>query len=111
SLTEHSQKNRETKNCHLAQHRSPGHIHCLFLLHDLDLIPANLIGAKIHLEAGTVSTVNGCTLRFISIVDHTELAVFDVSMNFHIEILTEPPAQIFFVMGSPQNCPIKDSAV
>ena len=67
---------------------------------NLDLIPLDLVGIQMQSKAAAVCGVNGGVLRLVRVVHNAILAIFDISMDFHIVVGTEPSVQFLLAVGS-----------
>ena len=78
---------------------------------NLDLIPLDLVGIQMQSKAVAISRINCGILRLVSVVHNAILAIFDISMDFHIVVGTEPSVQFTLAVGTPQDGSIKGAAV
>ena len=78
---------------------------------NLDLIPLDLVGVQMQRKAAAAGGVNGGILRLVSVVHNAILAIFDISMDFHIVVGTEPSVQFILAVGTPQDGSVKGAAV
>ena len=76
-----------------------------------DLVPLDLVGGQIQLEAGAVALVDRGALGNVGVVDHAVLAVGDEGVNLDVIVGGEPLAERVLSVGSPQDRPIQHTAV
>ena len=78
---------------------------------NLDLIPLDLVCIQMQVKAVAISRINCGVLRLVSVVHNAILAIFDISMDFHIVVGTEPSVQFILAVGTPQDSAVKGAAV
>ena len=78
---------------------------------NLNFIPSDFIGIQMQVKAVAISRINCGILRLVSVVHNAILAIFDISMDFHIVVGTEPSVQFILAVGTPQDGSVKGAAV
>lgn len=78
---------------------------------NLNFIPSDFIGIQMQVKAVAISRINCGILRLISVIHNAILAIFDISMDFHIVVGTEPSVQFILAVGTPQDGSVKGAAV
>ena len=78
---------------------------------NLNFIPSDFIGIQMQVKAVAIRRINCGILRLVSVVHNAILAIFDISMDFHIVVGTEPSVQFILAVGTPQDGSVKGAAV
>ena len=69
---------------------------------NLNFIPSDFIGIQMQVKAVAIRRINCGILRLVSVVHNAILAIFDISMDFHIVVGTEPSVQFILAVGTPK---------
>ena len=71
---------------------------------NLNFIPSDFISIQMQVKAVAISRINCGILRLVRVVHNAILAIFNISMDFHIVVGTEPSVQFQLQCGSPCLC-------
>ena len=63
------------------------------------------------MEARTIPTIDCGRLWLVGVVYYAELTVFNVGVNFHVVVATEPAVELIFTVATPQHCSVQQTVV